>query len=230
MDVGLARLLVMDTQEGGLPPELDSTEAADLERLGPGRTDVLSDQEFNPYALPDFGGLADLPFLHHNANWHHRGTATLAVRCETLFITADSGRTRIPRVLSWALARWFQSLPAPTPLDEAPGPEAKQGQQVFYDSGCANCHVPPLYTSDRVVTVDEIGTDPGAGQSAVRWTGNYRIPSLRGVGRTAPYLHHGAVETLEMLFDPERTEPGHEFGLALTAEERVALLAFLRSI
>lgn len=230
MDVGAARLLVMGIESGPLPSELDSTDVADLERLGPGRTDVLPDQVFNPYALPDFGGLVDLPYLHHNANWYHHGTATLAVRCETLFITADNARSRIPRVLAWALARWLRSLPAPVPLEAEPAANATEGEQVFHDAGCAGCHVPPLYTSDREVTLDEIGTDPGAGESDVRWTGHYRIPSLRGVGRLAPYLHHGAVPTLEELFDPGRSEAGHPFGLSLDDEERAALLSFLRSL
>ena len=49
-------------------------------------------------------------------------------------------------------------------------------------------------------------------------------------GRTAPYLHHGAVPSLEVMFDPAREEPGHEFGLDLSESDRQALLAFLESI
>jgi len=30
-------------------------------------------------------------------------------------------------------------------------------------AGCGECHAPPLYTSDRLVTVQEVGTDPAAG-------------------------------------------------------------------
>ena len=89
---------------------------------------------------------------------------------------------------------------------------------------------PPTYTSDRLVSLEEVGTDPAAGTSPARGTGYYRIPSLRGVGRTAPYLHHGAVRTLEEMLSPEREEPGHEFGMDLSEEERSQLIAFLRSI
>ena len=234
MDVGAARLLAAGLTPGDLPPELDSTTAADWDRLGPGRTDVLPDNRFDPYAFPDMGGIADLPYLHHNGNWRHRGVATLAVRCETLFITSNSERTRIPRVLAWALAVYYRSLEAPPPLYAGDGipPEAERGAEVFEEVGCDECHVPPLYTSDREVRVAEIGTDPLAGDSPSRRTGHYRIPSLRGVSHTAPYLHHGAFDDLEQMFEPGREvdEPGHTFGLDLEDADRAALIAFLRTL
>jgi mono/diheme cytochrome c family protein len=231
MDIGAARLRVMGLEPGDLPPELESTSTADLDRLGPGRMDVLSDGEFNPYAIPDFGGLVDMPYLHHNANWHHRGVATLAVRCETLFITSNSERTRIPRVLSWAFAMYVRSLSAPDPLRSIDdGAAFEAGEALFESEGCVDCHAPPLYTSDREVEVEYIGTDPLAGLSRQRETGLYRVPSLRGVGRTAPYLHHGAFGTLEAMFDPDRDEPGHEYGLDLSEADRALLIGFLERI
>jgi hypothetical protein len=234
MDIGAAQLLVQGLTPGNLPPELDSTRAADLDRLGPGRGDVLPDGQFDPYAFPDLGGIVDMPFLHHNGNWHNRAVATLAVRCETLFITANSERTRIPRVLTWALSSYFRSLPPPPPMlqgDAIPA-AAERGEEVFEEAGCHGCHVPPLYTSAREISVEAIGTDPLAGLSRVRRTGNYRIPSLRGVAHTAPYLHHGAFETLADMFEPGRLadEPGHRYGLDLSEEDRDALLAFLETI
>ena len=231
MDVGAARLRVMGLTPGDLPPELESTATADLDRLGPGRMDVLSDGAFNPYAIPDFGGLVDLPYLHHNANWHHRGVATLAVRCETLFITSNSERTRIPRVLAWAFARYVRSLAPPGPLLEVEDEEAfGEGEAIFAESGCVDCHAPPLYTSDVQVEVDFVGTDPSAGESEQRATGLYRVPSLRGVGRAAPYLHHGAFDSLEAMFDPDREEPGHPWGLELDEGDRALLIGFLQRI
>ncbi|MEE2829931.1 MAG: hypothetical protein VX498_12145 [Myxococcota bacterium] len=234
MDIGAARLLVQGLTPGELPPELDSTAIADLDRLGAGRADVLSDGLFNPFAFPDMGGLGDLPLLQHNANWDHGGTASLAIRCETLFITANLGRSRIPRVLSWALASYFRSLEPPPPLrsgEEVP-PAAAEGEELFEEIGCADCHVPPLYTSPEPVPVAVVGTDSTATDSSARGTGSYRVPSLRGVSAKAPYLHHGAVESLEDLLDPARLdeEPGHVFGTELGDEERAALIVFLETL
>ena len=207
------------------PHGVDTTALEDLAALGPGRSDVQSDGVFNPYAFPDFGGIADMPYLHHTANWTQRGVATLAIRIETVFI---SGTDRPPRVLTWALAEYLRSLPPP-PVAE-PSPASQRGEAVFAAAGCPSCHTPPLYTSATRVPVDALGTDAAAGTSPVRGTGHWRVPSLRGVGGNAPYLHHGAFPTLEAMFDPDRDEPGHGFGLELGEAERADLLAFLRTI
>lgn len=208
---------------------VDATSSEDLLALGPGRSDVQQDGIFNPYAFPDFGGIADMPYLHHTANWHNRGVATLAIRIETVFMNDGRIRSRPPRVLMWALAEYLRSLPAPPPTD-APSPASARGQAVFETAGCVACHTPPLYTSSTRADIDVIGTDAAAGESPVRGTGYWRVPSLRGVGGNAPYLHHGAFTTLEAMFDPDRDEPGHPFGLELSADDRADLIAFLRTI
>lgn len=205
---------------------------ASLAALGPGRSDVQVDGTFNPYAFPDFGGIADMHFLHHTANWHNRGVATLAIRVETVFMTSGGARSRPPRVLMWALAQYLRSLPAPPPLRKtaAPSPASERGRLLFREQGCVACHRPPLYSSSERVTLEQVGTDMAAGLSPVRGTGYWRVPSLRGVGGNAPYLHHGAFATLEAMFDGQRDEPGHEFGLGLDAGDRADLLAFLRTL
>jgi hypothetical protein len=234
MDVGAAKLLALglvpDELPSELPAEIDSTEVADLARLGPGRTDVLNDGSFNPFAIPDFGGIADLPYLQHNANWRNASVTTLAIRCETLFITTSREKTRIPRALAWAVAVYLRSLPPPPPASGLDEVAVSQGASLFDELGCASCHAPPLYTSDRAVSIEEVGTDPGALTSPARTTGFVRIPSLRGVASTAPYLHDGTILDLETLFDPTREEPGHPFGRELSDEDQLALVTFLRSL
>jgi cytochrome c553 len=208
---------------------VDTTRAEDLDDLGPGRSDVQLDRQFNPYAFPDFGGIVDMPYLHHTANWYQRGVASLAIRVETVFMSHGRNASRPPRVLMWALAEYLRSLPPPPPI-ESSSPASERGRAVFEQQGCDVCHAPPLYSSELRPTLEEIGTDDAAGRSPIRGTGRWRVPSLRGVGGNAPYLHHGAVATLEQLFDPQREEPGHGFGLELDAAARADLLAFLRSI
>lgn len=229
--LGGMRLLALATEaddEGS--SELDTSTVAQLELLAPGQSDPLDDGAFTPYSFPDLGGIADVPYLHHTASWVNASITTLAIRVETTYVTGGGQRARIPRELAWAVAMYLRSLPPPSPSEPADEATLAEGRAVFEAAGCAGCHVPPLYTSDRLVTIEEIGTDPAAGRSPARATGYYRIPSLRGVGRAAPYLHHGGVRTLEELFDPERAEPGHRYGLELDDRDRDLLLAFLRAI
>jgi mono/diheme cytochrome c family protein len=231
LDLGGLRLLARQVAaEAGGSSELDTSTVAQLELLARGHSDPLDDGRFTPYAFPDLGGIADMPYLHHTANWVNASITTLAIRVETTYITGTGQQARIPRELAWAVAMYLRSLPPPGPSEPADEAALGEGRGVFEAAGCAQCHVPPLYTSDRLVTIEEVGTDPAAGRSPGRATGYYRIPSLRGVGRTAPYLHHGGVRTLEELFDPSRTEPGHRYGLELDDRDREALLVLLRGI
>ncbi|MFT7520653.1 MAG: mono/diheme cytochrome c family protein [Kiritimatiellia bacterium] len=229
MNIGAARLVVSGVSLDDLPSEIDNTAHADLARLGPGRADVLDDNEFNPYAFPDFGGLRDMPLLHHNGNWTNTQLSTLAMRCETLFITANAERTRIPRPLAYAVAAFLYdaepSQPVRVELDE----RTAHGEQVFAEQGCPACHTPPLYTSEQVIDVAVVGTDASAATSPDRYSGGYRVPSLRGVARLAPYLHDGRYHSLESMFDPTR-DGGHRFALAASHADRADLLLFLQTL
>jgi hypothetical protein len=93
-----------------------------------------------------------------------------------------------------------------------------------------------------------VGTDPIAALTTRRGTGYYKVPSLKGVWYRGPFEHNGSVATLEDWFDPRRlrddyaptgfrgagvaTRPvrGHLYGLHLPAEERAALIAFLKTL
>jgi cytochrome c peroxidase len=62
--------------------------------------------------------------------------------------------------------------------------------------------------------------------------GRFRTPSLRDVAMTAPYMHDGAVATLEAAVDHEVYYRGLEAGrpLILTPAEKADLVAFLRAL
>jgi hypothetical protein len=93
-----------------------------------------------------------------------------------------------------------------------------------------------------------IGTDPTLTRTTRRGTGYYKVPSLKGVWYRGPFEHNGSVATLDDWFDPRRLRddyvptgwkgygtttravPGHEFGLKLSAEDKRALIAFLRTL
>lgn len=103
-------------------------------------------------------------------------------------------------------------------------PKAAKGEAVFRDH-CARCHgtYGQKWTyPNRVVPLDEIGTDPNRHRSVsvaygaeysnswfgkekagwfvdgklLRWTPGYQAPPLDGIWATAPYLHNGSVPTL----------------------------------
>jgi hypothetical protein len=93
-----------------------------------------------------------------------------------------------------------------------------------------------------------VGTDPGLALKTRKGTGFYKVPSLKGVWYRGLLSHDGSVATLEDWFDPARLRddyvptgfkgykverravPGHEFGLRLSAADKAALIAFLRTL
>ncbi|MFT3710592.1 MAG: cytochrome c peroxidase [Archangium sp.] len=77
-------------------------------------------------------------------------------------------------------------------------PEQLEGFKVFNAKGCANCHVPPLFTHFDFENVG-IGDDPGRKDAtkAEEDTGKFKVPSLRNVSLTAPYFHDGSAKTLD---------------------------------
>ena len=99
-----------------------------------------------------------------------------------------------------------------------------------------NCHIGPNFTDERfhntgVAWRDGTLTDIGAG------LGNFKTPTLREVARTAPYMHDGKLKTLEEVVDfysaGGRANPSLDpviQPLNLIAEEKRALVAFLRSL
>ena len=127
------------------------------------------------------------------------------------------------------------------PIDE----DARNGERVFSAIGCSACHTPSLTTGpssnplfNRVAVplfsdllLHEVGTGDGI-QQASGQPEEIRTPALWGLRFRRPLLHDGASATIEDAI----TRHGGEAGLAMqgyykaTAEERAALLAFLRSL
>jgi len=83
--------------------------------------------------------------------------------------------------------------------------DEKQGMNVFrsFVARCAECHTPPLFTNQQIAVIgvqepDDRPFDAGAeevsGNPGLR--GGFKVPTLRNVARTAPYMHSGTFGNL----------------------------------
>ncbi len=133
-------------------------------------------------------------------------------------------------------------------------PEVQRGAIVFREVGCASCHVPRLETGtlDGVAAVSnqtiypytdlllhDMGEGLADGRPDFDASGReWRTPPLWGLGLSevvngAPQLmHDGRARSLieAILWHGGEAEPARERVRALPAEDRDALLAFLRSL
>ncbi len=115
--------------------------------------------------------------------------------------------------------------------------QAQAGLAVFRGKGrCTICHVGPNLTDERfhntgVAWRDGKLVDVGAGE------GRFKVPTLREVALTAPYMHDGSLRNLEEVIDyydrggnanpylDEDLRPLH-----LSPEEKISLVELLRSL
>jgi cytochrome c peroxidase len=112
-----------------------------------------------------------------------------------------------------------------------------QGLSIFRGTGhCVSCHIGPNFTDEKlhntgVAWNGERLLDAGAGR------GDFKTPTLREIGKTAPYMHDGSLSTLEDVVDfydrGGRKNPDLDRSirpLQLTADEKRALVAFLLTL
>jgi hypothetical protein len=128
-----------------------------------------------------------------------------------------------------ALQFYQLAIPAPAPRPGSFDPAAAaRGKVVFADSGCARCHVPPLYTEPgwNRHTPEEIGID--SFQADRSPDGHYRTTPLKGLSAHTKggFYHDGRFATLE---DVVNHYDAH-FGLHLSEPQKRDLVEFLKSL
>jgi len=96
-------------------------------------------------------------------------------------------------------------------------PSARKGLVVFAGKGrCLRCHATNHFADDAL---HDVGLTEGQRRE-------FKTPSLRQVALTGPYMHDGRFATLREVVDYfDRTD-----GLALSGEEKAALVDFLRAL
>jgi cytochrome c peroxidase len=137
----------------------------------------------------------------------------------------------------------------------------KRGMALFFSprAGCAQCHSGinfsgpltyeghetqgALFANTGLYDEDGRGSYPANDQGLIEVThraadmGRFRVPTLRNVALTAPYMHDGSVASLEQAID-HYARGGHKSPrrdsrirpLFLSQTERADLAAFLRSL
>ncbi|MDO8365154.1 MAG: cytochrome c peroxidase [Saprospiraceae bacterium] len=119
----------------------------------------------------------------------------------------------------------------------------KRGLDLFQSDRlqCSKCHAGFLFTNQDFMNNGLYEDYPDSGRFRLTGLevdrGVFKVPSLRNIGLTAPYMHDGSLTTLEAVIDHYHTggksHPNKSALLkpfSLTGQERADLLAFLRSL
>ena len=155
--------------------------------------------------------------------WHGVHATLEGNISETLTRLGGSG---LPEEDLKALASYLrEGLRAPEHVasSSAAEPLVARGREVFTSekTGCNGCHALGDGTSDRAV--HDVGSRAKDEARAA-----FRTPPLGMLEATAPYFHDGRYATLEALLDDNLDRMGQTSHLS--ADDRAALLAFLRTL
>ena len=119
--------------------------------------------------------------------------------------------------------------------------QEQQGYELF-KAKCANCHTEPLFTdysfrnTGLETNFKDIGRERVTQDPADR--GKFKVPTLRNVEFTYPYMHDGRLFNLEQVLafksngiqDSPTLDPSLKNGLNLSKEEQQAIIAFLKTL
>lgn len=121
---------------------------------------------------------------------------------------------------------------------------AKRGMQLFFSerTACGSCHSGVNFTNEEFINIglyNDFSADPGRRRVTTLQDdiGKFKVPSLRNVAVTAPYMHDGSMATLEDVVDffngggqahPNKSPMIQALGLS--DQEKADIVAFLKSL
>lgn len=210
-----------------------------------GRTNSLEDQALVPLTHADEMGVGDPATM----------AAQLAAIPEyvALFDAAFGGGAAAvtPDNATRALAAFQRTLISDdSPFDryaagdfDALTAQQRRGLALFRSGAlrCFECHGAPTFASDTFRVVGLPSDDPGRAAVVDDGVfGAFKVPTLRNIALSAPYMHNGSLATLEEVVDFYAAGGGRAGGFEqvdvfvnpfdLTEQERADLIAFLYAL
>lgn len=125
--------------------------------------------------------------------------------------------------------------------------EEQEGYAIF-NSKCTNCHATDLFSDhsfrNNGLAVNPLVNDVGRYRVTLSDSDKYKfkVPSLRNIEKTKPYMHDGRFQTLDAVLnhyangvvnsptlDASLSQNG-VLGIPLTANEKIKIIAFLKTL
>jgi len=206
------------------------------------------------------GGIADLdlqsiaPITNHvemgetmaNVLQKLRSSATYRAMFKKAYGSEEITTSNFLKSLSQFMAMCVSSNSKYDSVKRNEGPGFTQDEQegyVLVKQKCAPCHNEPLFTDFTfrnngisISAVNDLGRYLITQNDADRY--KFKVPSLRNLSYTAPYMHDGRLFTLDAVLDHYATkiqatpnlDAQLQSGIALSSAERKKVLAFLATL
>lgn len=153
------------------------------------------------------------------------------------------------KYLFYALAQFTGSLVSENSKydkvkrNEATFTEAEERGYSLFLTHCSDCHTEPLFTNNDYVnnglTINRSGDEGRKNITTLDADlGKFRVPTLRNIAVTKPYMHDGRLATLDAVLEYYRTgihqsatlSPILENGITISDAEKTDLMAFLNTL
>lgn len=121
--------------------------------------------------------------------------------------------------------------------------EAKKGKELFFGErlNCSKCHVGFNFTNNQFENNGVYANGADSGRMRVTLVesdrGKFKVPTLRNVSHTAPYMHDGSLKSLNDVIDHYSSGgTGNQYqsdlvkGFMISENERKQLIAFLNAL
>lgn len=109
--------------------------------------------------------------------------------------------------------------------------DAVAGKALFQMQNCASCHSGSAFTDSASLARHDVGTlTASSGKRLGSALDGLDTPTLRGLWKTAPYLHDGSAATLREVLVDKNISAKHGNLFSLTSEEIEQLVAYLQQI
>lgn len=119
--------------------------------------------------------------------------------------------------------------------------EQKLGQKIFKKLECNNCHTPPLFTNQGFENngIQSLPLDSGRARITFKDEDleRFKVPTLRNISLTAPYMHDGRFESLDEVIEhystggvTTRNKSDLIQPFDISDKEKKALISFLKSL
>lgn len=121
--------------------------------------------------------------------------------------------------------------------------EERKGRDLFFSNktNCFSCHSLPNFTNQGFANngLYDDYEDLGRRRVTVRFSDDaiFKIPTLRNIERSAPYMHDGSLKTLEEVVEHYNSGGSNHFNkselirpLQLNEQEKKQLVAFLKAL
>lgn len=139
--------------------------------------------------------------------------------------TPNAGRSReLDALAAYTNSHDFSWSPfARQGLSEA----ARRGKDLFFSTevGCATCHSGPYFTDQKM---HDVGT--GRDDPTEKLGPQFDTPTLLGIYRSAPYLHHGLAATLEDVLTTNNPRDQHGMTSQLSRQQVADLVEYLKML